>query len=331
MTAMANTHDPNVLYRIATHSKDERLCLEAAHRLNDPTLLIRLARIASDVDIRFEAALLVCDQATLAAIALDAWQIEQGKMAVIHIDNALLLRRLARSANQEPIRLAAALKLKDPGLLKQIALSANDISLCWQVALHLDDPHLLAKVACTKQSNTRSADLCNKAHHAFLDHLDRCRHKSDHTALSTIIQGVPHTPFKIDAFLRLPPDKIPPELMTHLSQQDFQSTSNGKIQRMLLKIQQSGWRVRQSDHPVACRQCNGDGQISLRSMAAESSHMAHDRSTCTACDGLGQQLINVVTCTHDMHPEVTFHIPVNERDLPQWTSQAQHQYPANPT
>ncbi len=314
LAALSKISNPLTLYHIATSTQDERLCLEAAHRLNDPTLLARLARKAVHAEIRFEAALLIQDEATLAATALEAWHIEQGEIAVIHIENALLLRRVARSANQETVRLAAALKLNDPKLLKQVAYSVEDLEIRWQVAQKLEDPILMAEVASSKKNGKRVANLQQKALHAYLNYIEHCRSHMNIDALCAIIHTVRHVPCKIEAFLKLPPDRISAQILTHLSHQDFQSTSDEAVAGFLLKIKKSGWAVEQTIQTEACRQCHGAGKFSLHSMASENATMAHDLSICSKCSGSGQQGIRVITIQHPQHPETVFRIPMNNPD-----------------
>lgn len=309
LAALANVRDRKLLYHIAASSKDERLRLEAAHRLNDTTLLKDLARRASHADIRFEAALLIRDEAVLAAAALEAWHIDQGKLAVIHIDNGLVLRRLARSACQDAIRLEAALKLNDAGLLQAVAQSSQDITIRWQIAQHLDDPGLFADVACIKPDGIRLEALRHRARKAFNEHLDRYHHQMDHDTIIDIIKATVHPALKIDAFLRLAPHRISEDLISHMSHLDLNDCSDETIQQMLEMIQQGGWRIRQSTQYITCRQCMGAGQYPLRSIVAGSSHLAHDLTACLECNGLGQQLVKIATCSQSPHTRVTFHLP----------------------
>lgn len=309
LAALSNIQDRKLLYRIAHRSNDERLCLEAAHRLNDPILLKDLARSATHADIRFEAALLVRDEAILAAAALEAWHIDQGKLAVIHIDNGLILRRLARSACQDAIRLAAALKLNDPVLLHQVAQSSRDIHIRWQVARHLDDPGLLADVAGIQPDDMQLDALRQRARQAFNDHLDRYHHQMDFSAISQIIKSTSHPALKIDAFLRVAPRDLTQDLVAHMSHLDLNDSSDKTIQHMLEMIQQGGWEIRQTTQYITCRQCMGAGQYPLRSIAAGTTHLAHDLAACLECNGLGQQLIKIATCQQPPHTKVTFHLP----------------------
>lgn len=307
--ALSNIQDRRLLYRIATCSSDERLRLEAAHRLNDASLLTYLARNAIHADIRFEAALLVRDEAVLAATALEAWQISQGEMAVIHIDNELILRRIARSANQDAIRLAAALKLNDTNLLHKVAQSSKDIHIRWRVARHLDDPYLLADIACFRPTDSRWYKLRRKARWAFQNHLYRFHAQMDKMTISKIVKSVTHLPLKIDVFLSLPPHKLSQDLLSHMSHLDFGHSSKQTIQQMLDKIKKGGWEVQQSFIQFTCHQCLGAGNYPLKSIAAGSSHLAHDLAVCHGCSGLGQETIKIVTCKHLQSTDVTFHLP----------------------
>ena len=189
-------------------SDDEQIRLEAARRLNDGPLLQHLANSAAQESVRVEAAIEVDDQRCLTAIALKAWDIHLGQKAVRHIHNRLLLRRVARSALQDAIRLSAAFKIEDANLLRQVAQSSNHIDVRWQIAHYLKDPCMLIDIVMFKPGNIHLAPLRRMARRALMNQLDRCAQKQDSDALLAVIQSSANPTFKLEAFVRLPADRI---------------------------------------------------------------------------------------------------------------------------
>lgn len=309
MAAVAKIDSPKILDKIARQSTDERIRLEAARRLADISLIAKLARTAAQDTVRLEAALLIRDQATLAAIALKDWDIERGQTTVDTIDNGLLLHRIARSAQQDAIRLAAAMKLERPELIREVAETTNDIQIRWQVACCLDDPYLMAQIALHKPSCERMASLRKRARKAYLACLDQCRENRQHQALMAILHTVDHTPFKIDAFVRLSRHCIDTAHLRYLSRRDFRYTPDASLQKMFVAIESAGWRVTSSSKAMLCRQCNGCTEISLKSICANSVWIDHDRYPCPDCNARGSVPHQVFTCRRGTDHPVIFEIP----------------------
>lgn len=297
MAALAKISSPKKLREIAIQSTDEQIRLEAARRLADISLISSLARSAAQDTVRMEAALLIQDQAILAAIALNDWDIERGQKAVGSIDSDLLLHRIARSAQQDAIRLTAAMKLGRPELIREVAETTNDILIRWAVARYLDDPYLMTQIALYKPANERMTLMRRNAFKAFVRHLDKCRESGHHQALMAILHTVDHTPFKIEAFTRLPTELIDNACLRYLSRRDFRYTPKSSLKRMFAAIESAGWRVTTSTKVMPCRKCNGRTEIALKSITVNSVWIDHDRYPCPDCSARGKIPIQVFTCS----------------------------------
>jgi hypothetical protein len=309
MAALAKIKCLKKLRKIATQSTDEQIRFEAARRLADISLISILARSAARDTVRLEAALLIRDQAALAAIALNDWDIERGQTAVDAIDIDLLLHRIARAAQQDAIRLAAAMKLEKPELIREVAETTNDIQIRWRVACCLDDPYLMAQIALYKPANERMTSLRKKACKAYLAYLDQCREKGRHQALLAILHTVDHTPFKIEAFIRLSAHCIDTAHLRYLNRRDFRYTPKTSLHKMFTAIESAGWQVTSSSKVMPCRQCNGYAEIALKSISANSVWIDHNRYPCPDCNARGNIPLQVFTCSRGTDQPVIFEIP----------------------
>ncbi len=309
LDALAKTKSPKKLREIAIQSTDEQIRLEAARRLADISLIAILARTAAQDTVRLEASLLIRDQAALTAIALSDWDIERGQTAVDTIDNGLLLHRIARSAQQDAIRLAAAMKLEKYELIGEVAETTNDIQIRWQVACCLDDPYLMAQIALYKPANERMASLRKKAYKAYLTYLDRCRERGQRQALLAIMHTVDHTPFKIEAFIRLSEHCIDTAHLHYFNRRDFRYTPKTSLHKMFAAIESAGWRITSSSRVMPCRQCNGCTEITLKSISANSVWIDNDRYPCPECNARGNVPLHVITCSRGTDQPVIFEIP----------------------
>ncbi len=306
--AIAKITNPKKLRKIAAHSDDEQLRLEAARRLNDGPLMMKIAQSASQEAVRLQAAILVQDQSCLAAIALNEWDIPRGQQAVGHIHNDLLLRRVACSAQQDAIRLAAALKIDDPDLFRKVAASSRNIHVRWQLAQKLDDPFLMAEIALSKPANERLEALRQKARRALLNHLDNLQRHGNHNALLAIMQIVTHPPFKLESFLRLPLDQIQITSLQYLSRQNFRYTPAELLERMFDTIRTSGWDTQRSVEKDLCVHCRGVGNLSIKCISADNTWVDRDLFPCPECNGKGSIIFKVITCTRGKNEHVIFRL-----------------------
>ena len=284
------------LRKIVDQSKDERLRFKAACRLNDTALIKLMARSASQEAIRLEASIQVDGQSNLASIALNAWDIHLGQKAVKNIHNEYLLQRIARSAKQDAIRLAAALRLKNTDLLRQVACSSNHIDVYWQVAKHLDDPRMLAEVILFKPANMRLEPLRRKARRALTEHLNRCRDNNDHEGLVAALKAVPHPSFKIEALVRLLPEKITPAILRHMTHQDFRYIPNPLLDKMVHRITAAGWQTCPTLRQTPCDYCQSKGELSLRYLSSNDVWVANEKFPCPDCRGEGMRPLWLLTC-----------------------------------
>ncbi len=296
LSAVSKISSSKKLRKIADQSNDERLRFEAACRLNDRALIKLMAKSASQETIRLEASIRINDQSNMASIALNAWDIHLGQKAIKHIQNDYLLHRIARSAKQDAVQLAAALKLNDAQLLRQVARSSNHIDVHWQVAKHLDDPCMLADIILFKPANMRLEPLRRKARRALTDHLNRCRDKRDHEGLAAAIKAVPHPSFKIEAFVRLHPERITPGILVYMTQQDFRYIPIPLLNKMVDRITAGGWLVSSSLRQTPCDYCHSKGELSLRYLSSNEAWVANEKFPCPDCRGEGKVPQRRLTC-----------------------------------
>ncbi len=298
------------LRKMAARSKDERIRLAAARRLNDVTLLRNLAVAATQDAVRLEAAIDVDNESSLTAIALKAWNIQLGQKAVRHIRNRLLLRRLSQSAQQDAIRLAAAFRLEDKDLLRRVARASRHFDVQWQIAHYLKDPCMLADIAMIKPGNRHLAPLRRLAHQAFKDQLDRCRQAKDHTQLLEVIQSSVNPAFKLEAFLRLPADHICPPVLESIAGLDLQYVPQELIHNMVTHISACGWQVAMAIDNAECRFCRGNGKLSLKCVTASDTWKNHDVFACPDCLGSGKIPIRLAVCSRPDGVAVTLKLPL---------------------
>lgn len=312
IAAIAGITSSKKLRNLAYNSTDEHVRLKAAKHLKDTQILGQLALCASQETVRLEAAQAVGDQAALAALALKAWDISLGLKAVDHIRNTLLLKRVAHSARQDRIRLAAAQQLNDQKLLISIGRSTRDIHVRWEVARNLEDLLLIAEVALFKPANNRLASLRHQAHRVLLQALDKLAQQHHYSALRAFIRNQPHTPYKIEAFLRLPAHEMRSDELACIARQNFHYTSIQQIDALLTSIRNAGWRLSFEDTFFPCIQCGGKG-IELRRIINGLGHPANaDAVTCSECDGQRGTLFKVATCLLGSDATVVFKLPSHQ-------------------
>lgn len=310
LASLAKTSNPKKIRRLANRSDHEQVHLEAARRLQDGQWLSRLARKAVLVPVRLQAACLIGDQAALAAIALAEWEIQRGCAAVHHISNEILLRRIARAARQDAIRLAAALRLRNPRLLRQLARSVTDIQVRWKIALELDDPYQMADIAMFKPSSEYMDILRRKARRALSNHLNRHEVNQKSHALLCFMYSVPYPLFKLEAFVRLPLREVSPERLQYLAGIDLRYSPPLLLKLLILRIKASGWHVTQSQSKLDCTSCRGKGEFLLNCVAGDQEPVLGESFPCPDCKGAGRVPVTALTCSHESHRDVAFHLPV---------------------
>lgn len=296
LKAVSKIKNRKTLRKIADQSKDERLRFEAACRLNDLPLIRKLSYSAPQESVRLKASIRADRQSNLTSIALNAWDIHIGQKAVDHIDNELLLHRIARSAKQDAVRLAAALKSGNTDLLRSVARSSTHIEVHWQVAQRLDDPQLFAEIILLKPANMHLEPLRRKARRALTDHLNRCQAKGDHHGLEMAMKLVPHPSFKLEAFVRLAPQRITFSVLRYLAAQDFRYIPKNLLNKMIDCIRIGDWQVRIALKQTACIYCLGKGELTLKYLSANDTWRDHDRFPCPDCNGKGKTPFRSVTC-----------------------------------
>jgi dsRNA-specific ribonuclease len=309
LKALSRITDAAVLRRIVEESDDERLQLDAAQRIGDNDLVGTIARCAKEPAVRLEAALAVGEQSCLAAIALNDWAIERGLKAVEGIANHMVLRRIARSAKQDAIRLAAAIKLDHPKLLKEVARSSNLVDIHWKVARRLNDPQLMAEVTLFRPCSSRLEPLRRKAKNALMAYLDQCRQKEDSRSLLSVMQSIPHLSFKLEAFVRLPPEAVTPAVLRFLTRQNFRYVKKTLVEQMLTQIKLGGWLIWPTREERACVHCKGSGQLSLKCISANNTWFDQDVFHCPECGGMGKTTFVLAICRNPSGDQAVFRMP----------------------
>jgi hypothetical protein len=298
---------------MARYGKTEEIRLHAARRIQNTNALKQLAREAKQESIRVEAALLAGDQASLAAQALNAWDIEQGEKIVRYISNTLLLMRIARSARQDSVRLAAALRLTDESFLRNLSKTTLDVQVRWRIARYLDDPNLLADIARFKLANDHFGQLRRQARCLLLNHLDKLQMERNSNALIGFIQSQSLPDYKIEAFIRIPPEDIKPLFIQELAHSDLRHTSQMPIRKMLQKITNCGWHTTQIMISTMCSHCLGKGTSLEKSVYANKNRFSYVDLPCVECDGRGRVQLRQVTCLMEGQAPISFKLPAKAR------------------
>lgn len=308
--AVAKTTSARKLRVMASRSKDERVRLAAARRLNDGRLIRRLALTATQDAVRLDAAIDVQNQSSLTAIALKAWDIHLGQKAVRHICSPLLLRRVASSAQQDAIRLEAALKLQDRTLLRRVARSSNHIDVRWQIAHYLKDPCMLADIAMFKPGNIHLEPLRRMARRALINQLDRCRQANDHGQLLEVIKSSVCPAFKLEAFVRLPAGRITRPVLEEIAGLDLRYIPAELRDDMINHIGAGGWQVKVTVEHSECNFCRGSGQLSLKCVTANDTWSDCDGLACPDCLGSGKIPFRQAVCAQPGNIPVAIMLPI---------------------
>jgi hypothetical protein len=247
-------------------------------------------------------------QSVLTAIAMNEWDIQRGCETVARIRLPFLLRRIASGARQDAIRLSAALALDDRALIREVSLNARDITIRWRGAYYLEDPLLMTDVALFKQTDERFEAIRIQAHSKLIKHLDNLQWKGDGDAVEAYLRDVQHTPYKVEAFVRLPAKAIQPALLRYMASQDYRYTPQGQLKHLFIKVQASGWQVTQSHHSARCTYCRGQGWLLLSARAADMGATATQTLPCPECNASGKVSYQKISCLHNSHPPVVFRL-----------------------
>jgi hypothetical protein len=244
----------------------------------------------------------------LTAVAINEWDIRRGCSIVNQIRHPFLLRRIARSARQDAIRLEAALRLNDEDLIVAITRHTKDIALRWRGAVHLDDPMLFTEIALFKPTDPHLEKIRNEAHQALINRLDDLRWKGHTDQLESYLFKVTHTPFKIEAFLRLQAYQTRPTVLEHMAQQDYRFTADDLIKDLFAKIQLSGWLVMQNHETASCRFCHGHGRLMSSGRAVDGRIPVSHSLPCPECHTTGRVVFRKISCSQKNQTSVIFRL-----------------------